>query len=338
MGRSFAGRARSALTAVVGGFAIAAAAGAVYQFLASWNERRRHFPPGRLVDVGGHRLHVRDEGEGSPVVVLESGLTATSACWGWVRPTLAAVTRVVSYDRAGIGWSDASSGRHDGVAVAVDLAVLLSRIGVEGPLVLAGHSMGGLFLRVFADLHRERVAGMVLVDPAHPDQLERFPAEGVELQRDLLGHLRVAPILAELGVLRLTGGRRGTGEGLPKESLTDVEVFFSSPHHWRGVKAEMVAWDATAAEVRRTGPLGDLPLLVLSASGPPGEILTSLRLLHEDLAGLSSRGQHRVVPDSDHYTILTNRTPAAVTAAAILEVVEEVRRKRGVAAQEPAVA
>ena len=183
---------------------MAAAAGAAYQFLASWNSRRRFSPPGRLVDIGGHSLHVLEMGQGSPAVVLESGLTATSAVWGWIQPAVAEATRVLAYDRSGIGWSDESPDPHDAATVARHLASLLDRLAVDGPVVLVGHSMGGLFVRVFADLFPGRVAGMVLVDPAHPDQLERFPEEVVRLQRTFMGQLRVAPVLAGLGVAFLS--------------------------------------------------------------------------------------------------------------------------------------
>lgn len=304
---------------------MAAAAGATYQFLESWNSRRRYFPPGRLVDIGGHSLHVRDMGEGSPTVVLEAGLTATSAVWGWIQPALAAVTRVVAYDRTGIGWSDESPAPHDAITVARHLEALLARLEIDGPLVVVGHSMGGFFVRVFADLYPERVKGMVLVDPSHPDQLERFSAEGVQLQRNFMGQLRVAPILAGLGVLRLTGGMKDGAIGLPEECRTDAEVFYSSLHHLRGVKAETLAWDEIADQVRRTRPLGDLPLLVLSASDTPAELLPSFHFLHEDLARLSSRGGHRIVEGSDHHTILMDRANAEVTAAAIREIVEAAR-------------
>ena len=140
-----------------------------------------------------------------------------------------------------------------------------------------------------------------------------------------MGRLRVAPILAGLGVLRLTGGGRDGASGLPEECRVDAEVFYSSLHHLRGVKAEILAWDEIADQVRRTRPLGDLPLLVLSASDPPAEIFPSFHLLHMDLARLSSRGEHRIVERSEHRTILTDRANAEVTAAAIREIVETAR-------------
>ncbi len=304
---------------------MAAAAGAAYQFLASWNSRRRFSPPGRLVDIGGHSLHVLEMGQGSPAVVLESGLTATSAVWGWIQPAVAEATRVLAYDRSGIGWSDESPDPHDAATVARHLASLLDRLAVDGPVVLVGHSMGGLFVRVFADLFPGRVAGMVLVDPAHPDQLERFPEEVVRLQRTFMGQLRVAPVLAGLGVLRVSGGMPDEAEDLPVASRGDAEVFFSSTHHLRGVREEMLAWDESAGQARGARLLGRLPLLVLSATEPPSALVSSLSPLHEELARLSSRGEHRLVEGANHRSILMVAEKARATAAAVLEVVDGVR-------------
>lgn len=322
-------RARTVLTGILGGLALTAVAGACYQAVATYGSRRRYHPPGRLVDIGGYSLHVRDAGEGSPTVVLEAGLTATSAVWAWIQPALAEVTRVISYDRPGIGWSDAGPMPHDARSNARQLAELLWRLSVDGPLVLVGHSMGGLFVRAFADLYPDRVAGMVLVDPAHPDQLQRFPAEGVKAQHDLLWRLRMAPTLAGLGIYRLIGGLKKGAIALPDEALVDVEVFFASIHHLRAVKAEMLAWDETAEQVRQARPLGDLPLMVLSATEPRSDLLRVLRILHYELARLSSRGEQRVIEGSDHYSIVTSERTARVTTAAILEVVAAARGRLG---------
>jgi pimeloyl-ACP methyl ester carboxylesterase len=317
---------RKVLKAAAGGVLMAAAVGAAYQVLASWNDRRSYFPPGRLVDIGGHALHVREMGEGSPTVVLEAGLTATSAIWGWIQPALAAVTRVIAYDRSGIGWSDENAEPHDAGTVAQHLGALLDRLAIDGPVVLVGHSMGGLYVRVFADLFPKRAAGLVLVDPAHPDQLEHFSAEGVRLQRTFMGQLRVAPILAGFGVLRMSGEDILDGaKDLPEESRIDAEVFYSSIHHLTGVKEEMLAWDESAAQVRRTRVLGDRPLIVLSATEGPEALVSTLPSLHAEMARLSNRGEHRFVEGASHRTILTREEHAQVTAAAILDLVESVR-------------
>ena len=138
----------------------------IYGAVATANERARFRPPGRLVDVGGYRLHLRCEGQGSPTVVLESGGGMTSNEWTLVQPEVAKLTRVCSYDRTGLGWSETGP-PSDPVEV---LHTLLRNGGVPGPYAIAGHSYGsGLVLR-FAYRFPNDVKGMVLAAASYPDE------------------------------------------------------------------------------------------------------------------------------------------------------------------------
>jgi pimeloyl-ACP methyl ester carboxylesterase len=130
------------------------------------SRRQTEIPlPGRLVDIGGHRLHMNMRGRGAPVVVLEAGIAASSLSWCLVQKGVAEFTTVISYDRAGFGWSEPASHRCTAGDAAEDLAVLLERAEIQGPFVLVGHSFGGLIARVFEERYSRRVAGLVLVDP-----------------------------------------------------------------------------------------------------------------------------------------------------------------------------
>ena len=126
--------------------------------------------PGRLIDVGGHKLHINCTGTGSPTVVLEPGLGEPSTAMAWIAPDVAATTRVCVYDRAGRGWSESAGTPQDGVQVATDLHTLLDRAGEQGPYVLAGHSAGGLYVLNFAQLYPDQVAGVALLDSMSPQQ------------------------------------------------------------------------------------------------------------------------------------------------------------------------
>ena len=133
-------------------------------------------PPGELIDVSdGRRLHVRVMGaeHPGPTVLLEHRHGLTVSSWGWLQPRLAEHVTVVSYDRPGSGWSDA--GDADFSAVAADLRVALDRLDVPGPYVPVGFSLGGLYARAFSASHPREVAGLVLLDPAHEDQMARLP-------------------------------------------------------------------------------------------------------------------------------------------------------------------
>ena len=141
------------------------AAALVYQSLSSIRDRRVYPPPGRLFQVGKTRLHLHEQGQGSPVVILESGIGATSLSWAVLQPKIAEFTKVVSYDRAGLGWSTHASGRRTVSGMVDELHCLLSEAQVKPPYVLVGHSFGGLLVRAYASTYPSEVAGLVLVDP-----------------------------------------------------------------------------------------------------------------------------------------------------------------------------
>ena len=156
-------------------------AGALYEGIESHRDRRLYHPPGRLVDIGGYRLHLYCVGQGSPTVILEAGGGNPWLSWYKVQPKVAAFTRVCAYDRAGLGWSDPSPRPRTAKVIAEELHTLLQNGGVTGPFVLVGHSLGGMDARMFANQYPSEVVGMVLVDSSHPDQENRFPPEAKKL-------------------------------------------------------------------------------------------------------------------------------------------------------------
>jgi hypothetical protein len=131
-------------TACLGGLLLlATVAGALYQIVVTQLDRRAYPPAGQLVNVDGYTMHLSCFGDGQPTVLLESGLAAPVAVWGWVQPAVAMSTRVCAYDRAGIGWSDQRPEARDGRQIARELHALLGTAGVVPPYVLVGHSYGG---------------------------------------------------------------------------------------------------------------------------------------------------------------------------------------------------
>ena len=155
--------------------------------------------PGKLVDVGGYRLHLNCTGTGSPTVVLLNGLGETSPLWARVQPAVAATSRVCAYDRAGQGWSDDSSNPADATTAATDLHKLLTAAGETGPFVLAGHSSGGVHALTYTHLYPNDVAGVVLLDSASPHQVELVKPFNGEYQV-MRRVLAVAPTLFRFGV------------------------------------------------------------------------------------------------------------------------------------------
>ena len=157
------------LIGLVGLVVLLGVVGAVYESVAEAADARAYPAPGRMVDVGGYRLHVNCLGTGSPTVVIDSGLGDWSASWrSWVQPEAAKATRVCTYDRAGIGYSEPGPLPRTAAHFAQELHTLLQHADIPGPYVLVGHSAGGLTVRVFADAYPAEVVGVVLIDSMSP--------------------------------------------------------------------------------------------------------------------------------------------------------------------------
>jgi pimeloyl-ACP methyl ester carboxylesterase len=180
-------------------------AGLVLQEIGSARDARRFLPPGQMVDVGGHQLHICATGRGSPTVVLDSGFPGSSLSWTYVQPEVTRFTRACSYDRAGLGWSDAGPMPRTTRQIVEELHALLRNAQVKGPYVLVGHSFGTFTVRLYASTYPDEVAGIVLLDPIQLSDWLNMTEAG---KRKLMGAVRLArygAILARLEVARLVG-------------------------------------------------------------------------------------------------------------------------------------
>jgi pimeloyl-ACP methyl ester carboxylesterase len=152
-------------------------------------------PPGRLIDVGGWRLHLNCIGEskeGQPTVILEPGIGDFSVEWSLVQPRIASVAPVCSYDRAGDGWSDLGPYPRTLHQIVYELHTLLERANVRPPYVLVGHSYGGWLVQQYASDYRMQVAGIILVEPGESDPL-RLTADGSAKRSSQLPASRAIP-------------------------------------------------------------------------------------------------------------------------------------------------
>ena len=166
-------------------------------------EKTRLPPPGRLIDIGSHELHLYCLGGGQPIVVLESGASIGISHWDRIQHPVSRLTRTCSYDRSGLGWSDRRNGRMSAGVVARELNALLKAGDESGPLILVGASLGGIFARKYAQEFDEDVVGLVLVDSTHPSQ---FTEDSLLRDQAMPGLLR-SSILRRFAAfaLRLTG-------------------------------------------------------------------------------------------------------------------------------------
>jgi pimeloyl-ACP methyl ester carboxylesterase len=309
-----------------------AASGAIYQLGATAMDRRSHPAPGQLIDVDGSQLHLHCSGEGSPTVILEAAAAATSAHWSWVQPDVATGTRVCTYDRAGMGWSDPGPKPRDGHQIATELHTVLTRAGVPGPYVLVGHSFGGLYVRTYAAAYPGEVAGMVLVDATHPDLWKHLPTKlSTPPDQQPLGTF---PILAGLGLVRLgLFDPFPVDSDLPAKQRAELAALHASTSSVATIADELGAFSATAAQVREAPHLGGTPLVVLTSEDAyvaySGELDAQANRVWKDLqselATLSSNSVHREIADTTHESLVNRERDAQATSAAIRHVIEAVR-------------
>jgi pimeloyl-ACP methyl ester carboxylesterase/membrane protease YdiL (CAAX protease family) len=295
--------------------------GALVEVVAADRERRAFPPPGRLIDVGGYRLHLHILGEprDRPTIILEAGLDSFSTNWYWVQTDLASSMRVVAYDRAGLGWSDVGAGPRDARQSARELHAALQASGTKGPYVLAGHSYGGLISRMFVDLYPDEVVGLVLVDASHPDQWAHIP-ESLDGKLTATSN-RLLSNFATIGFLRMFDlVTPQVATGLPEHEYAIMRANFALPQASAVGADSLTVWDSrTRAQVSAARPLGDLPLAVLSVTEQPlyGEVLTALQ---GEMPGLSSNSAHRIVVGATHENLISDRAHAAVVADTILQI------------------
>lgn len=278
--------------------AVAMATGAIYQFIATRLDDGKYPPPGQLVDIDGRSLHVNCTGEGKSTVILESGLGGGSLDWSLVQPEVAKFARVCSYDRAGFAWSTSGGGRRNAGQITEELHMLLEAAHVPPPYVLVGHSIGGVHAQLFAARHHDEVAGVVLVDSSHQDQLSRM--RGIPSFLPVL--LKTA---VTVGVVRVVNKVLGDEPGLPADVNAERVAMYSRTRSVFSIADEMAAIPDSLAELRATPmQLGDKPLVVLSrgqSEGTSPETEEIWRDFQSDLTKRSSNGSWVIAQKSGHY-------------------------------------
>ena len=295
---------------------------------------KRQYPPiGEMIDIGGYRLHMHTEGEGTPAVILDSGAGGIGLSWELVRPAIAGVTRVVTYDRAGLGWSDPSPYPRDASMMALELHTMLTNAGIKAPYILVGHSLGGPVARQFAAKYPNEVAGLVMVDSAHEQQMKYFPEATVKMAESMKGMMGMMKLLGTLGVFALKPGLISIGDHgkLPKDMVAQMQgVMASSDSHAEALVAESES--VYAARTQPVSTLGDLPLTVIShgqldANAVPPALGQQVRddyeaawqKLQVEITSLSTRGRRIVAERSGHNVIFDQ---PEIVIEAILEMMK----------------
>jgi pimeloyl-ACP methyl ester carboxylesterase len=294
-------------------------------------------PPGRLIDIGGRRLHLHCTGSGSPAVVIEAGASSFALDFALVEPGISKTTRVCSYDRAGSGWSDPRPDVDTPIRVIRDLRALLDTTGEKGPFVMVGASRGGVFVRLFQAEYPADVAGLVLIDPTAEDQLfVMFEGKGVaitsltpeqhrSMQSTLPATIPIPTRPPQTGAPfdRLPPPLYETRVALDRKLIASMPPTVSAQ-----VAAESGSGDyamlSRLSAARKANPtlLGDMPVIVLTrgrGSNP------TQQGAHAEIARMSRTGRHAIVPDAYHEIHLSH--PDEVVKA-VNDVVTQVRQRK----------
>jgi pimeloyl-ACP methyl ester carboxylesterase len=258
--------------------------------------RAEYPPPGKMVDIGTHAIHLNCVGSGSPTVVFEADLDQYgSLSWVPVQEAIGKITRACSYDRAGILWSEPGPLPRDGETIARELYTVLDAAGEEGPYLLVGHAFGGAYVRIFAGKYPDDVCGMVLLESSHPEMLTRFAEYGVVPE---IPERNIRPLILFLSHLGSPGRYKGNVYNLPPEIYNPVQAFFpESSMAWFDEEVESTN---TLAQAGQYEYLGDWPLIVLATSGPSpslgelGQTLDDLWIeMQQELLSLSENSEFR---------------------------------------------
>lgn len=304
--------------------------GAIYE-QAARSQAAKDFPaPGRLVDIGGRQIHLNCEGQGTPLVVLEAGAdTSGSALWQPVQEQVARFTRVCSYDRAGIMWSDPAKGQRNSLAIAEDLHKALRAANEKPPYILVGASMGGPYVMTFTKHYGKEVAGMVLVDASHPEQTARLAqATGEPESNPIPIAFRALAAIAWSGLPRLLLPDAEVPE-LPSQTAKAITAYQTTS--LKAAFAEAAVFEDSLREAGTFRTLGNLPLAVLSRGKPWSAFSEAERnasgltreqfnraeaawaSMQAEEASWSSNSTHQVLADSSH--VMQLERPDAVIAA-----------------------
>jgi pimeloyl-ACP methyl ester carboxylesterase len=271
-------------------------------------------PPGRIVDIGGRRLHLNCAGHGSPTVVLDAGLGDSSLAWSLVQPKLATTARVCSYDRAGTAWSHDAGPQHGLSNAAEDFDRLLKASGERAPYVLVGHSWGGWLVAVYARRHPENVAGIVLVDSSvgfDPPVIEKMP-------ESISGGPPSGPM-----TIRKSSEADDPFKRLPPDIYKAYQWTQSMPR-LPDVDDPDEPLATVQSATRGDFPLDSKPLVIIAAKreGALGEDTQKGETVRSKTLGLSHNSK-LVYAESGHYVHLEEPD---VVIDAVREVMERARR------------
>lgn len=290
---------------------VALGASSAFNAIATHRYWATHPVPGRVYRVNGYDMRIQCTGTGSPTLVLDAGLGNDGLIWGRVQPELSETTRVCSYDRAGFGRSEARPGPQDADHIADQLHGLLEEAGIDGPIVLMGHSIAGMYIRAYATRYPQHVAGLIFVDGSTPLQMDHFPAD-LRARMKAIESMAypVAKAVVPTGLLRVLGQCSEVQAGFAPDAGKMLAEDNCAPRLGAS-EGEMKNFRQSGLETVHTGPYGDLPILIFSQdpnlhAGILSEAMAREESavwneMQDDLKNLSTRSRRIIAKGSTHY-------------------------------------
>lgn len=294
-------------------------AGTLYESVAEAADLQAYPPLGQMIDVGGYRLHINCTGTGSPTVVIDAGLGGWSLTWNSVQEEVAKTTRVCTYDRAGMGYSESSPLPRTAEQFAYELHTLLERANIAGPYVLVGHSLGGLTVRIFVQDYPTEVAGVVLIESMNPGQMAQSQMEIAPQTSYQPSAFSLPFLLGRIGLVRVLAEPLGLIQNLPAQTQSAYAAFAVTPRTVQEWVDEFSSVQVSLAQAEAVSSFGDLPLIVLTATLNQQ---ADWQTMQTELLLLSSNSQQLFADKSGH-NLEIDQPEAAV--AAIVNMVSQLR-------------
>ena len=317
----FRGRATSSLLLLSLWFLVLA----IHSF--AWSETISFEPPGQLIDVNGRNMHINCIGNKSPSIILDSGVGGFSLEWRSIQQSLSQYARVCAYDRAGYGWSDMGLLPRTTKRITHELHALLQNAGIHGPYIIVGHSFGGFTAQYFARYFDDEIAGIVLIDSSHEEQVYRLPENGKDVVRRSLhqdrSNMITKPVLHE--------------HFPPEEAAAAQQLMkrWSSLLTWR---EEMANYALSSRELRDVyhNPILEIPIVVLSRGKrvwpdtPYGDAMEAAwKDLQNELNYMSDNSTHIIAENSGHVIHLDEPKLVVDAIHDVLDLVEKELDEQG---------
>lgn len=273
-------------------------AGAFYQAVTSWHKRKTVNPLGQMVHLGSHKLHFYLKGSGNTTIIFESGLGGSFLQWMNIQNKLAKSAQTISYDRAGMGFSTLGPFPRTSRRVAFELDQSLTKLNITNPLILVGHSFGGLFMRHFYEYRKEQVKGIVFVDsvnlqqPSLKRQIRKTFQRFFEYNFIFWGMARLA-IRLDVDFIK-----DALFLDLPEKYRDLHEMLRLQNKTFRTIFSESIQEKYNKEMIEKYGNLGDLPIKVISGYKIPNP---AIKEYHQKIADWSTNSEHILATNSKQY-------------------------------------